>query len=883
MKSLLRLALAILFLPAAALAQDAATVLSGTVTTKEDGQPYPGATVSIPALELTAKANRNGKYEFRIPATIAKGRTVDVRVTAPGLAEKSAKAALASGPVTLDFAMALGVSAQVTVGSRAAGAEVEKSVPVSVIPAAEIERVSASGEIAQILEKLEPSFNFPRTTISDGTDTTRPATIRSLGPDQFLVLLNGKRRHTSALVNVNGTIGRGSAGVDLNAIPAQALDRIELLKDGAAAQYGSDAIAGVLNLGLRSGPAPLDLTATTGITTHRDGAVLDLNANGGFALGTGSINVTAEFRRRNATNRAGDDPRAQGARDAITQPNTRYGDPATTDYLGFLNGVFPLGADGSTSAYLFGGASHRYADSAGNFRRALQATNWPSIYPNGFLPKITPTTIDYSATAGVRGVLAQHWFWDASVQYGRNQFDFKVVDSLNASLGPTLPPNQTEFDAGSLVFGQFIGNLDVNRQFALGLAGPLNFALGAEFRNERYRQIAGEPASYIDGGSKAQDGTQSSPGSQVFPGFRPANEIDTNRSSVALYADAEVDVTKQLRLGAAVRYEHFTDFGNSTNYKGTLRYEVLPWLVARGSASTGFRAPSLQQSFFSTVSTNFLNIGGVNQPFDILTARVDSPVARALGAQSLKPEDSVNFAGGLVVSPDRNLDLTVDYFNIAIKDRIIFSGNFTGAALNPILQPYGAVGVRFFTNAIDTRTDGVDVSANYRADMGSNGTLRFLVAWAHAQTSVTNIVPTPSQLAAFQTTLFDRLEVRRLECGQPKDVVRGTMDYSTGSLNAAFTATRYGSFCGIANGSGEAPFGPGTSADQTFPANWLVDVEVSYAFSHLRVAFGFQNLGDVTPDQTLFVNSNSGINRYPNNSPYGYNGRFAYTRLSYRF
>lgn len=883
MKRIFAVAMAVLFLPAAVHAQDAATVLTGTVTTKEDGQPYPGATVGIPALELTARADRNGRYEIRVPAGIARGRTVDVRVTAPGLAEKSAKATLAPGPVTLDFAMTLGVSAQVTVGSRAAGAEVEKSVPVSVTSAAEIEKVSGSGEVAQILEKLEPSFNFPRTTISDGTDTTRPATIRSLGPDQLLVLLNGKRRHTSALVNVNGTIGRGSAGVDLNAIPAQALDRIEVLKDGAAAQYGSDAIAGVLNLGLRSGVAPLDVTATAGTTTHVDGAVLDLNANGGFAVGAGSINVTGEFRRRNATNRAGDDPRPQGARDPITQPNTRYGDPATTDYLGFLNGVFPLSADGSMSAYLFGGASHRYADSAGNFRRALQAQNWPTIYPNGFLPKITPTTIDYSATAGVRGVLASHWFWDASVQYGRNQFDFKVVDSLNASFGPTQPPNKTEFDAGSLVFGQFIGNVDVTRAFAVGLASPLNVAVGAEFRNERYRQIAGEPASYADGGSKAQDGTQAAPGAQVFPGFRPANEIDTNRSNVSLYADAEVDVTRALRLGAAVRFEHYTDFGNSTNYKGTLRYEVLPWLVARGSASTGFRAPSLHQSYFSTVSTNFLNVGGVNQPFDILTARVDSAVAQALGARPLQPEDSVNFAGGLVVSPDRNFDLTADYFNIAIRDRIIFSGNFTGAALNPILQPFGASGVRFFTNAIDTRTDGVDVTATYRADMGSQGALRFLVAWAHAETSVTNIVQTPPQLAAFQTTLFDRLEVRRLECGQPKDVVRGTVDYSTGSLNAVLTATRYGSFCGIANGSGEAPFGPGTAVDQTFPANWLVDVELSYVFSHLRVAIGLQNAGDVTPDQTLFLNSNSGINRFPNNSPYGYNGRFAYTRLSYRF
>lgn len=873
-----------IFLVAAplALAQEA-TVITGTVTTKEDGLPYPGATIAIADLELSAKAGRDGKYEIKIPARIARGRTVELRVVAPGLSAKTARVTLTPGAVTQDFSMTLGVSAQVTVGSRAAGAEVEKAVPVDIITQKQIEQASPSGEMAQAIQKLVPSFNFPRTTISDGTDTTRPATIRSLGPDQLLVLLNGKRRHTSSLVNVNGTVGRGSAGVDLNAIPAQALDHIEVLRDGAAAQYGSDAIAGVLNLDLRSGPSPFDLTVTGGEMTHKDGSLLDVNGNVGIPVGSGSINFTGEFRRRNATNRAGDDPRAQGSRDVITQPDTRYGDPATSDVLGFMNGVFPLSADGTTSAYLFGGASYRYADSAGNFRRALQATNWPTIYPNGFLPKITPTTIDYSATAGVRGVLFGKWFWDLSAQYGRNEFDFRVVDSLNVSLGPSPTLNQTSFDAGSLVFGQFVSNLDITREFSVGLAGPLNVAFGAEFRNERYRQIAGEKNSYIDGGFKAQDGGPGAPGAQVFPGFRPANEIDTNRSDVAAYADFEADLTKKLRAGAAVRFEHFTDFGNSTNFKGTLRYELLPWLIARGSASTGFRAPSLGQSYFSTVSTNFLNISGVNQPFDILTARVDSPVAQALGATSLRPEDSVNLGGGLVLSPDRRFDLTADYFNIAIKNRIVLSGNFTGTALNPILQPFGATGVRFFTNAIDTRTDGVEVSGNYHEDLGANGIMRLQVAWAHAETSVTSIAATPPQLAAFQTVLFDRLEVKRFECAQPKDTVRATADWSSGPVGVNVTATRYGSFCGLGNGSGEAPFGPGTALDQTFPSNWLFDVELGWTLSHLRVALGAQNIGDVTPDQVIFANSNSGINRFPNNSPYGYNGRFIYSRVSYRF
>ncbi|MGZ6971652.1 MAG: TonB-dependent receptor, partial [Thermoanaerobaculia bacterium] len=606
----------------AGLAQSAATVITGTVTTKEDGQPYPGSTVSIPELGVSATTGRDGKYTLNVPASAAKGRTVELRVSAPGLAAKSVKVTLTPGTISQDFAMALGVSAQVTVGSRAAGAEVEKAVPVDVITQDKIEAASASGEMAQIIEKLAPSFNFPRTTISDGTDTVRPAAIRALGPDQLLVLLNGKRRHNSALVNVNGTIGRGSAAVDLNALPAASLDRIEILRDRAAAQYGSDAIAGVLNLVLKSGPSPLDVSLTAGETTQSDGRLLDVNLNNGFALGRGSLNFTAEFRRRNATNRAGDDPRAQGSRDPIQQPDTRYGDGATTDAIGFLNGVFPISDDGTTSAYVFGGGSYRYSDTAGNFRRALQAQNWPQIYPNGFLPKITPTVVDYSGTAGVRGAVGK-WLWDASLQYGHNRFDFEVRDSLNTSLGPTS--TQRVFDAGALAFGQLVGNLDISRELSIGLAGPLNVAFGAEYRRENYQQIAGEPNSYIDGGVPDQFGNKASPGAQVFPGFRPSNEVDLSRNSIGVYADAEANVTNALRLGLAGRFEHFSDFGNSTDVKVTGRYELSRAFALRAAGSTGFRAPSLGQSYFSTVSTNFLNVNGVFQPFDILTARVDSP------------------------------------------------------------------------------------------------------------------------------------------------------------------------------------------------------------------------------------------------------------------
>lgn len=876
--------LALAFSVALAAPAETGAVLTGLVTTKDDGGHYPGATVSVPELKLSTTTDRDGRYVLKAPAS-AVGRSVEVRVEAPGLKPRAERVTLAAGSTPLDFAMSLGVRADVTVGSRAAGAEAEKAVPVDVIETREIASASGSAEVAQILQKLTPSFNFPRPTISDGTDSIRPATIRSLGPDQLLVMLNGKRRHTSALVNVNGTIGRGSAGVDLNAIPAAALDRVEILRDGAAAQYGSDAIAGVLNLGLKSGLSPLGVTLQAGTTTEGDGGLLDLSANRGFALGGGTVNVTAEFRRRGATNRAGNDPRAQGARDPIDQPNTRWGDAATTDAIVFLNASVPVNDDGTTSFYLFGGYGHRDTDSAGNFRRALQAQNWPQIYPNGFLPKILGEVVDASGTAGVRGVLANAWFWDLSLQRGRNRLDFRVADSLNTSLGPNQPPNQKEFYSGAVAFGHWVGNLDVSRTFPVGLAGPLNVALGAEARRESFEQIAGERNSYLDGGSRDQFGANPAPpGAQVFPGFRPENSVDASRTSVAAYADLEGDVTKFLRLGLAGRYEHSSDFGDTTDVKLTARVEAARGLLFRGAASTGFRAPSLHQAYFSTVATNFLNVGGVFQPFDVLTARVDSPVARALGARDLTPEDSTNLSAGLVLSPSGDFDLTADYFNIHIRDRIVFSGNFTGAALNPILQPFGASGVRFFTNAIDTRTDGVELTANYRRDLGAAGTLRAQAAWAHSETTVTKIRPTPPQLAAFQTTLFDRLERRRFECGQPRDTVRLAADWARGPLGAVVKTTRYGSYCGIDNGTGDAPYGPASANDQTFSADWLVDVELSVALlDRIRIAVGADNVFDVVPDETKFVNSNSGINRYPRNSPFGFNGRFVYTRIAYGF
>ncbi|MEO5762634.1 MAG: TonB-dependent receptor, partial [Vicinamibacteria bacterium] len=719
MKHLTLALVAALALPAVSAAQD--MVLTGVVTTRDDGLSLPGATVSIDSLKLSATTEADGRFTIKLPSGTSTTAPLQVRVTSSGLIPKAWSFKPTAGTVSHDFALALTFSEEITVGSRAVGVEAEGAVPVDIITARQIEMTGAT-ETMQVIQRLAPSFNFPRTTIADGSASVRPATLRGLGPDQVLVLINGKRRHAAALVHVNGTVGRGSTGADLNAIPVSAIERVEILRDGAAAQYGSDAIAGVINIVLKSGASPTAVSLRAGGTstdqgvgggTTHDGGLKDAGINKGFKLGKGWANITGDFRDRNRTNRAGPDPRDQivvgdAGRNAVPQPSHWVGDAETRDYLTFINAEVPAGD--TSFVYAFGGFSKRDATAPGFYRRALQFTqNWAQIYPIGFLPLIETAVKDGSGTLGVRGT-RHDWFWDASLQGGRNSMDFNIVNTLNASLGPT---SKTEFYAGAFVADQVLANLDLSREFKAGLAGPLNVAFGAEFRREGYQLKAGEPDSYRDGGVKASNGGTAVPGAQVFPGFRPSNVADQSRSNAALYADLEGDVATRLRLSVAGRFEHYSDFGSNVTGKFTARLKASDQLVLRGGAGTGFRAPSLAQSNFSAVSTNFISLPGQGTvAVEVGTFAVASPVARALGSKDLKPEDSVHLTGGFAFTPSKSFDFTADYFNIKIDDRIVFSGNFTGGAITTLLAPLGATGARFFTNAINTRTTGVDLTAN---------------------------------------------------------------------------------------------------------------------------------------------------------------------------
>ncbi|HJZ75921.1 MAG TPA: TonB-dependent receptor [Vicinamibacterales bacterium] len=881
----------------AASAQEVVLV-SGLITTRADGSPVPGAAVAIAGGDSAGVvSDASGFYLLRVPASEVHDGRLQLKVDALGLPPRFVDVSVDAVALIVDVALSLNFSEELTVGSRVANAEAEKAVPVDVITR---DQIVSSGftETAQVIESLAPSFNFPRPTITDGTDTVRPATLRGMGPDQVLVLVNGKRRHQSALVHVNGSIGRGSTGVDLNAIPVAAIDHIEILRDGAAAQYGSDAIAGVLNIVLKGGVTRAELVSDFGISAgsflgnrctstgqactpgspidFSDGGLFDVGGSWGVAAGRGSVTIASEYRGHNRTNRASFDPRDQvvagdAGANAVAEPNHRWGDPDTRDLMTFVNASIPLNQDGTRFLYAFGGYSRRGATSAGFYRRALDARNRPEVYPLGFLPEIAPTVIDGSGAAGVRGVLGK-WTYDASGEYGRNSFAFTVDDSLNVSLGPAT---KTTFDAGTLVLNQVVGNLDVSRPMAVGgLAGPLNIAAGAEYRRENYQIHAGEPDSYRDGGVPDQFGGRAAVGAQVFPGFRPSNAVHASRNSVAGYVDVEGDVIQRLRLGAAGRAEHYDDFGGTVDGKLTARLVVGPRVLLRGSASTGFRAPSLGQSFFSSTATNFLNLGQGLVPVESLTLPVNSIAARVLGATPLKPERSRSVTAGAVVTPFRAIEVTIDSYRIAIDDRIVLSGNLTAPPIAALLAPFGANSARFFTNAIDTDTRGVDVMGTYRIAMDAAGDLRLRAAYSHSQTDIVGAVATPPPLAGFESVLFDRIERRRIACGQPRDNARVGADWRRGSVGVTLNAARYGSFCSFTLNAVD---------DQEYSAKWLTDVEVALRRAGYTIAVGAQNLFDVFPDRNSTVNSFNGIQTFPSQSPFGMNGRTVYARIGRQF
>lgn len=795
----------------------------------------------------------------------------------------------------------------------------ESPVPIDVIGDEALTNTGYT-EVNRILNQVVPSFNFPQPSVTDGTDVLRPATLRGLSPDQTLVLVNGKRRHPSALLNINGSVGRGSAAVDLNTIPPLAIDRIEVLRDGASSQYGSDAIAGVINIQLRRRPGGRaqvtygqyrtsleDVREVSGVQRgangepvldadgnfvlieenndrrERDGETLTLAATYGFQIGgTGYLNVTGEYKDRNGTNRSGPDPRRQfplvnGASDprefTFDRVSHRYGDAKTDDLNLFVNAGIDI--TDAIEFYAFGSYGRRNGESAGFYRRAIDGRNrnfsastttFVPFYSEGFLPLIVSDIDDYSLAAGLRGDIGG-WNWDFSHVYGHNGFDFGVENSFNTSFGAE---SQTEFDAGGLRFGQHVTNLDFQRNLGVTFVKDLSLALGAEMRHENFDIVAGELQSYA-GGPFVAFGAPA--GAQVFPGFRPENEVDAKRRSYAGYAELDADISDALTAQVAGRFEDYSDFGSTFNWKLASRFAPVDWGSVRGSISTGFRAPSLHQQFYATNSTN--NVNGVL--LEIGTFPVNSPVAVALGAQPLEPEKSLNWGVGATLTPG-NFNLTIDYYTVQIDDRVVVTENLQGAAVVALLQGAGfnnITSARFFINGIDTRTRGLDIVGTYALRGTRAGNFVFTAGYNRNKTKITDRAELPTLPGL---TLFGRQESLRIEQGQPRDKVNLGIDWDHGIFAATARTNRYGRV--LVPGGSQA-------TDYDIEPAWVTDLEVrAKPMRMLEFALGANNIFDVYPTRAPFGGSFGVVNAffpYSQFSPFGFNGRFLYGRVAVEF
>jgi iron complex outermembrane receptor protein len=752
----------------------------------------------------------------------------------------------------------------------------ETPVPIDQIPVARMLRSSGRFDVGQLLQFSAPSFNSNRQVGADGADHIDSATLRGLGPDQTLVLVNGKRQHSVALVNVYGSRARGNTGTDLNTIPALAIERIDVLRDGAAAQYGSDAIAGVINIGLKRSQG-LDVIASFGEYAEGDGGSTQLAANYGFGIGSrGFMNLTTEFLRRDPSNRS-DDP---------CRPHREIGDAAVENRTLYVNGG--IGAGEAGELYFHGGAQERRGDASAYDRTGINppcgrnshipARNSAQMYPDGFAPRIGTDVEDHSLTVGSRTHLAG-WSVDLNATHGRNRMNYVIGSTLNASIanadllagGRGISP--VSFDAGGFSFTQSTVGLDVTRYFDEVMAG-INVAFGAETRRETYSIRAGERGSWDDfdgpGGGNA--------GSQGFPGFRPEDVTDRSRHAAGAYVDVETQITDEWLLAAAARFEHYSDFGNAQIGKLASSYEINDALLLRGSVSGGFRAPSLQQQYFSSTITNFIQ--GV--PIDIVIAPSGSPIAVAAGVSGLRQEKSRNASLGFAYSPASNVSITLDAYVVDVRDRIVLiqgisTSDLTSpetASLRAVLEAMNVGRAQFLVNAVDTRTKGLDLTVNHTADIGA-GTLRSYLGVNYNINTITAVNPTSVLRAEGIDAFLSRRERLFIEGAAPKSKAILSTSYSAGPWDAALKLTYFGA---ITLGT----FSGASVPDQRYRPRTSVDVSIGYEIGRtLMLTIGGVNIFDAKP-------SPQDANETDTNFTYesvqmGFNGPAWFARLSAGF
>jgi iron complex outermembrane receptor protein len=844
-------------------AQTRATI-TGTISDQFGG--LPGATVSIEGTTLVTTTDVNGVYEF----SVDEGTYIINANFVMYIKDTKEVSVKVGETVELDFLLETGFSIDqpISLGTRGSPiSSLNTSSPVDIITPQMLEN-AAGLELSTVLHYLVPSFHSTHQTIADGTDHIDPGTLRGLGPDQVLVLINGKRRHSSSLLNVNGTVGRGSVGTDFNAIPLATIERIEILREGATSQYGSDAIAGVINIILKKQTEVIDIDNRVLINSEGDGFENYSSGNFGLKLGAnGFVNVTAEYRNRNATNRAGNYTGNVYSSDPIEDAllieendffgQTGYdnrrvmeiGNAETQNLALYFNGEFKMSPN--ATIYLHGGRNYREGKAKGFYRFPKDEDRVVlSLFPNGFSPEILTDIQDDAVVIGIKGI-KNGFNIDFSHTIGNNRIDYTINNSNNASLGITSPRT---FYSGGFSYNQNTTNLDISKP--LDYFKGVNLAFGAELRVENYQIIAGEEASYVDGGATFIDADGEVrpriPGAQVFPGIQPDNELNRFRSNSAGYVDVDANLTDDFLVRVGGRYESSNDFGSQGVYKIASRYRFSDNLSFRAAYSKGFRAPSLHQVYFQNISSQFIN----NTIVQVGTFNNESAVAReAFGIDRLRAETSRHFSAGLNGKLGTKLTFSLDYYLINIKDRIVLSGRFS-EGYEDILGPFNVGAAQFLTNAIDSKTNGGDVSVFYKDQVG-DGVLNVSLAANLTETKVVGPIKVSSSLIGQEDVLFNREEVARVEMAQPNFKVNSSVSYEWDKYKVQLGNTYFGEVTFLHPDDGDANnwvlnnyTGIIESRDQVFTPKIITDASISYqANTNIIFTLGGNNIFNVYPDK----------------------------------
>ncbi len=787
-------------------------------------------------------------------------------------------AGLHTGPALADQPAAQALGTVIVTGNRGSEKRTVTSspVPIDVISAKQLQETGKPG-LMEALSASVPSLTLPEKTGWDASGMARAPNLRGLNAAQVLVLVNGKRRHTSATLNISG-INAGAAPSDLDLIPISAIDHVEVLRDGAAAQYGSDAIAGVINVILKAD------TSGTAVATAGQGydgkkQTVQQSLNKGFEIGRdGIVQLALDARSQNDDNKASANGYSQA--EALDRAGKvtygGYGTPKINLLTLGYNAELPLQDD--LTLYSFSTWSYRKAEQGQNFRLPTivnTITTGPNGRPAGYTPTWYIEEYDYQAAFGARG-LAGEWGWDLSSTYGRNEAEQGTWNNQNPSLGEATP---NHFESGTWVSSQLTSNLDLRRSFEVGLAKPLDFSWGLEQRRDTYQVQAGDWASWADGGYCAAPGNCAASGAQVTNGISPAEASSASRNSYAGYLDVGFNPLPQWYWGAALRYEHYDrGIGATRSGKLTTRYELTPELAVRATVSNGFRAPSLANSLFSARSTTYGVVDGVYQSINYGVLPVDSAAAKALGAEPLKPEKSTNYSLGLTWQPSERLAFTADAYLINVRDRITLTGTLLGPEVTQALLANGidsTSGGQYFTNGADTRTKGLDLVGSYDQDLGGAGTVKWTAAFNWNDTEIldykqsVNILGTPYEL-------MNRQARNLLTEVQPhtKLILGGNWRLDRYRVNLGLT--RYGSWREV-NAANDR------SLDRNYKARWITDLDVGYQLTKdLELAIGARNLFDVYPERQA-PSSKTMVKGYGVYSPYGFTGGYYFGRLTYTF